>query len=114
MRDDKLREFEFGPSHPVSARPVTRRLRPLGVVLLLALVLLGAVAYVYFVQPEIARPWLQGTPLEPSASVTTVYKWQDAQGNWQLTDRPPPAGIQYRTIEYRGDTNVMPLVPRED
>lgn len=31
----------------------------------------------------------------------TIYKWKDAQGNWQFTDQPPSAGVEYTT---RGST----------
>lgn len=31
----------------------------------------------------------------------TIYKWKDAQGNWQFTDQPPQNGTEYST---RGST----------
>ncbi len=31
----------------------------------------------------------------------TIYKWKDARGNWQFTDQPPPAEVEYTT---RGST----------
>jgi len=44
-------------------------------------------------------------PEEKTQAVThkpgTIYKWKDAQGNWQFTDQPPPAGVEYTT---RGST----------
>lgn len=39
---------------------------------------------------------------------TTLYKWRDAQGQWQVSDQPPPAGIKYETLNYHKDTNVIP------
>ena len=54
---------------------------------------------------------LRGTPaasLAPPPAVTTVYKWRDATGSWQLTDRPPPAGTPYETVQARGARNVIP------
>ena len=44
--------------------------------------------------------------------VTTIYKWRDAQGNWQITDRPPPEGAPYEILKYRSDANILPS-PRE-
>lgn len=35
------------------------------------------------------------------ATATQVYQWRDAQGNLQISDKPPPAGVQAstRTLE---------------
>jgi hypothetical protein len=40
-----------------------------------------------------------------------LYKWRDAAGNWQITDRLPPDGIAYEKLEYRDDVNVLPRPP---
>ena len=48
---------------------------------------------------------------------TTVYKWRDAAGNWQISDQPPGNGTEYETLEYHRDANVMPadrFVGREE
>ncbi len=66
-----------------------------------------ALAYAHFVDPQLGRKVLGGTPLAPSA-VTTAYKWRDAQGNWQLTDSPPPQGTPYEVVEAHGDANIIP------
>ena len=80
--------------------------------LLLILVLgaVGAGVYLYL-HPDKAGEWLQGTPLAPEPEITRVYQWRDAQGNWRITDEPPPAGIDYELKEYRADVNVLPLPP---
>lgn len=33
-----------------------------------------------------------------SASADTLYRWTDAQGNPVISDRPPPAGTRYTTV----------------
>lgn len=78
----------------------------------LILIIAALAGWLYF-DADARQKWLADTPLEPAASVTTVYKWRDEQGNWQITDEPPPAGIEYEQLEYHGDTNVMPLVPKD-
>lgn len=80
--------------------------------LLFLILIIGALATWLYVDTDARQEWLGGTPLAPAAEVTTVYKWRDRQGNWQITDQPPPAGIEYERLQYRSDTNVMPLVPR--
>lgn len=80
------------------------------IVILVIAVLVGG--YLYW-QPELRRDWFTGTPLAPPAA-TQVYKWRDASGAWQITDAPPPAGIAYERLEYRSDTNIMPLAPKGD
>ena len=64
--------------------------------------------YLWFVDPELGRRVLRDTPLAPPPAITRAYKWRDAQGNWQLTDRPPPAGTPYETLEAHEGANVMP------
>ena len=41
-----------------------------------------------------------------------VYKWQDAQGNWQFSDTPPPAATNspVETITLEQPTNIVPGV----
>jgi len=73
--------------------------------------LLAAGAYLYY-DAGLRALLFEGTPLAPAPAVTHVYKWRDAEGQWQITDRPPPAGFPYEALEYREDVNVMPLVPR--
>ena len=84
---------------------------------LLLILVLGAIGigvYLYL-HPDKAGEWLQGTPLAPEPEITRVYQWRDAQGGWRVTDRPPPAGIEYELKEYRADVNVLPLpAPSED
>jgi hypothetical protein len=80
--------------------------------LLLSLVLLaalGAGAYRYF-YPEEARRLLADTPLEkPSGTTRPLYQWKDNNGQWQVTDAPPPAGTPYEVKRYPIDANVLPM-----
>lgn len=81
--------------------------------LFLIIILLAAVGGGYFyLQPEVAKRWLKDTPLAPGPEITRVYKWQDAQGYWHVTDEPPPTGVEYEVTEYRDDVNVLPLPPQ--
>ncbi len=70
------------------------------------LVLVVAGVYLYM-NPQVGAQWREGTPLEGDTS-TIVYKWRDADGQWRITDTPPPAGVEYETLDYRHDTNVLP------
>lgn len=80
------------------------------IVMLLVIVVIGGW---FYIDPDTRRQWLAATPLVSPAAVTTVYKWRDDQGNWQITDTPPPGDIDYETLTYYSDTNVMPLVPKD-
>jgi hypothetical protein len=80
---------------------------------LLVLALLALGLYAWF-NPDFLRQ-VEQTGRELSGAgptTTTFYKWQDAAGEWQLSDRPPPAGIPYQTVEVRSDQNVLPLPPQ--
>lgn len=42
------------------------------------------------------------TPAEPAVQIINhrngvIYKWKDADGNWQFTDQPPPANVDFTT-----------------
>ena len=39
---------------------------------------------------------------------TTLYKWRDKKGQWQVSDTPPPPGTEYETLNYNKNTNVIP------
>jgi hypothetical protein len=80
---------------------------------LILLAILAVIGGYLYMHPSVWQGWLKGTPLEPPSKVTHLYKWRDGRGRWQITDTPPATGIEYELLEYRSDTNVMPLVPRE-
>lgn len=85
----------------------------LKLILALCVVAVAGAAYLYVIDPQLGRQLLGGTPLAPPATVTTAYKWRDAQGNWQLTDNPPPAGTDYKTLKTRSDDNIVPAFPAQ-
>ena len=77
---------------------------------LLALVA-GAAAFFYF-YPDAGGRLLDGLHKPDFAKKTDrIYKWRDENGAWQLTDTPPPAGIEFEVSDYREDVNVLPVPP---
>jgi hypothetical protein len=78
---------------------------------LLAIALIGGI-YLYQ-NPEL-REQVEDLSSRAGLSKKTaiVYKWQNNQGEWQLTDQPPPEGVEYETLNYREDVNVLPLPPQ--
>ena len=82
---------------------------------LILLVLLGLVGGYFYFYPETWRDLTKGTPLAPPPTMTILYKWKNADGYWEITDKPPEAGIHYEVLEYSSDRNVMPpLVSDEE
>lgn len=79
------------------------------ILFILAVILAAVVWYVYH-DPQLSRDIkTEVNQLLPEQQrTTTVYKWQDKQGNWQITDHPPQTGIKYEKLEYQSNTNVMP------
>lgn len=49
--------------------------------------------------------------LEHEPTTQRVYRWSNAQGVNQLSDRPPPSG-PYETLDIPLDRNVVPLRER--
>jgi hypothetical protein len=83
----------------------------LGWVVLLLLIV-GAAAVYFKLNPEDLPGWASRTAIGKDLQTTTVYKWKDASGAWQVTDQPPAAGIDYEVQSYVRDTNVLPLPPK--
>ena len=88
-----------------------RAVKTLAYLLLLALLALGLYGWYhpgFLGQLEQTGRELTGT----GPTTTTFYKWRDAAGEWQLSDQPPPAGVDYETVEVHRDQNLMPLPPQ--
>ncbi len=51
---------------------------------------------------------------DTDSKTTTVYKWQDADGEWHFSNTPPPPGVASQVQTYRADTNVIqaPQTPK--
>jgi len=79
--------------------------------ILLLLGVLGGAAFYFHYHPESLPEWLAKTGWGRELQTTTVYKWQDASGDWHVGDQPPPAGVEYKTEKYSRDTNILPLPP---
>jgi hypothetical protein len=79
----------------------------------LSILAAAGIGSLYVVDPDLGRELLGDTPIAPAPSVTTAYKWRDSKGNWQLTDRPPPQGTPYETLEANSDANILPSLNRE-
>ena len=79
-------------------------------VLLLVTAVAAGAAYWYF-YPERMPVWLQRVGLPSAAEKTQFYKWENAEGQWMVTDRPPAGDVPYEVLEYRHDVNILPLPP---
>lgn len=61
--------------------------------------------------PKLGIPEIPGLAKEEAeekkAGTTTVYKWQDKNGEWHFSNQPPAEGVASKVITYRSDTNVI-------
>lgn len=113
--DENLKPFDFGSGHPVTAQSAGRGVPGWVIFLLLVLLVLGGGgAYLFYFDRDLGQKLLDKSPIKPPVSVTTAYKWKDAEGNWQITDHPPPGSTPYETLKIRSDANVIPSIPRTD
>ena len=72
------------------------------IITILIIVAAGLAAYAYLHPGAIA--WLKQFPHVVSgtaANTTTLYQWQDPDGNWHLTTRHPPDDIPYRALKFQ-------------
>ena len=70
----------------------------------------AAIAY-YTVYPEELPQWAADTEVGQKLQTTQVYKWQDSDGAWNVSDQPPPDGVDFEVQAYSRDENVLPLPP---
>jgi len=80
---------------------------------LVIILLLSAVGGYLYLNPDRWQALLGETPLAPPPAETTLYKWQDESGQWQVSDNPPTDDRDYETLQFRSDTNIVPATPTE-
>jgi hypothetical protein len=78
--------------------------------LLLALVIILIIGGIYVYNNPAWRGYFerQRDKVVDKVEQTTLYKWQDADGQWQVSDKKPPAGVDYKVLHYDRNTNVLP------
>lgn len=76
---------------------------------LILLGVIGAAAF-YIYQDQSLQAKLMGKvhQVAPELNQTTLYKWKNDKGLWQITDQPPAKGIVFTTITTDDQINVMP------
>jgi hypothetical protein len=82
-------------------------MKKLGFIAIIMAIVIGIVIYQ---NPEY-RAWFERKSdqiLPENVTHTKAYRWRDKNGQWQLSDSPPPGGIDYEIVEYHKDTNVIP------
>ena len=76
------------------------------------LLLLGiiAIAAFYIYQDKSLQRKLMGKvhQVAPELNRSTLYKWQNDKGEWQISDKPPAKGITFTTVTSQDQINVMP------
>jgi hypothetical protein len=76
-------------------------------IFVIAAILAGAALYVWQ-DPQLSKKVLHQAEDIATPETTTVYKWQDQDGNPVISNSPPAGNIPYETVEYHRDTNVVP------
>ena len=75
---------------------------------IILLSIIGLTAF-YIYQDKNLQKNLMGKVHEvaPELNQSTLYKWQNNKGEWQITDKPPASGISFTTISSQDQINVM-------
>ena len=68
------------------------------------------IASIYVYQDEALQTGLMGKvhQIAPELNQSTLYKWKNSKGEWQITDKPPRKGVIYTTIDSQDQINIMP------
>ena len=74
-----------------------------------------ATTTLYIYQDETLQNKLLGKvhQVAPELNNSTLYKWQNNKGEWQVSDKPPQKGITFTTISSQDQVNVMPSSPNK-
>jgi hypothetical protein len=72
-----------------------------------AVAVLVALAAVWYWAPQSLPSWLTRTIPVHSPHNPPLYKWRDAKGRLNITDKPP-VDRPYETVRYDPDANVVP------
>ncbi len=72
-----------------------------------AIVAVISVAIYWYLNVDARPDWAAEYLPKPPTTTTQLYRWQDAEGNWIVSDTPPSDG-EYETVNYRSDANVVP------
>ena len=67
-------------------------------------------AALYIYQDDALQTKLMGKihQVAPEMNQSTLYKWQNSKGEWQISDKPPRKGITFTTVTSQDQVNVMP------
>ena len=78
---------------------------------ILLVVVVTTALYIY--QDETLQKKLLGEvhQVAPELNNSTLYKWQNNKGEWQISDKPPRKGISFTSITSQDQINVMPSSP---
>ncbi len=69
-----------------------------------------AVASFFIYQNEALQTKLMSKvhQIAPELNQSTLYKWKNSKGEWQITDKPPHKDIIFTTITSQDQINIMP------
>ena len=69
----------------------------------------------YIYQDDALQKRLLGNvhQVAPELNNSTLYKWQNNKGEWQISDKPPRKGITFTTTTSQDQINVMPSSPNK-
>jgi len=70
--------------------------------------------YIYLDEPLQQKLLGKAHQIAPELNKSTLYKWKNNKGEWQITDTPPLKGIAFTTITSQDQINVMPSPPKQD
>lgn len=82
--------------------------------LLIVLTLIATTAYYIYQDPALNKKFMGKIhQVAPELNNSTLYKWQNSKGEWQITDVPPAKGIAFTTVKSQDQVNVMPASKTE-
>lgn len=75
---------------------------------LILLSLIGAACF-YLYQDKTLQTKLLGKvhQVAPELNQSTLYKWKNTKGEWQITDKPPAKDITFTTVKSQDQINVI-------
>ena len=76
--------------------------------IIVVLIIITSITYVVYwdkdLQQEVMNKFHQ---VAPELNNSTLYKWKNIRGEWQVTDKPPATGIPFKSISSKDQINVL-------
>lgn len=76
--------------------------------IVIILIIIASITYLIYRDPGLQQKLMNKFhQVAPELNKSTLYKWKNVRGEWQVTDKPPASGIPFTSISSKDQINVL-------